>query len=80
MIIEIVTPERKIYDGEIRLIQAPGIDGSFEVLNNHAPIISTLGSGTIRLITTSEDEITFDVNSGILECANNKIIVLAELR
>ncbi|MBI5218081.1 MAG: ATP synthase F1 subunit epsilon [Bacteroidia bacterium] len=80
MTIEIVTPERKIYEGEIRLVQAPGSDGSFELLQNHAPIISTLQSGTLRMISSNEDEITFDINSGILECMDNKVIILAELR
>lgn len=79
MIIEIVTPERKIYEGEIRLVQAPGTNGSFELMNNHAPIISTLHEGTLRIITANEDEKTFELNSGILECMDNKVIVLAEL-
>lgn len=80
MTIEIVTPERKIYDGEIRLVQAPGANGSFELMHNHAPIISTLQAGTLRMITSSEDEVSFDINSGILECLDNKVIILAELR
>ncbi|HBX51017.1 MAG: ATP synthase F1 subunit epsilon [Bacteroidetes bacterium RIFOXYA12_FULL_35_11] len=80
MLIEIVSPERKVFEGEIRLVQAPGVNGSFELLNNHAPIISTLQEGTVRLITSSEDEVTFEINSGILECLNNKVIILAELR
>lgn len=80
MTIEIVTPECKIFDGEIRLVQAPGANGSFELMQNHAPILSTLHEGTLRMITSTEEEVSFDIHSGILECLDNKVIVLAELR
>lgn len=80
MKIEIVTPERKIYDGEISLVQAPGANGSFELMDNHAPIISTLKAGTIKLETNFGDKVFFEINSGILECLENKVIILAELR
>ncbi len=78
MNLEIVTPGRKVYSGQIRLIKVPGSKGSFEILNNHAPIISTLNAGTIKIITTDEEEITFDVEGGVIEATDNNIIVLAD--
>ncbi len=50
MQLEIITPEKKIYTGDIKLVQVPGSKGSFEILNNHAPIISTLEKGEIKII------------------------------
>jgi len=78
MNLEIVTPGRKVYSGQIRLIKVPGSKGSFEILNNHAPIVSTLDVGTIKIITTDEQEITFDVEGGVIEATDNNIIVLAD--
>jgi F-type H+-transporting ATPase subunit epsilon len=78
MFLEIVTPDRKIYSGEIHLIQLPGSLGSFEILKNHAPIISTLERGSIKVIDSEGQETRIDVQGGVVEAADNKIIVLAE--
>ncbi len=78
MFLEIITPEKKIYEGEIKQIRVPGTKGLFEILNNHAPIISTLGKGTIRVIDKKDSELTWDITSGIIENKKNKIIVLLE--
>ena len=79
MHLEIVTPDKKIYVGEIKLIQVPGSKGSFEVLNNHAPIISTLEQGRIKLIENNDKKIFFDIEGGVIEVSKNKIIVLADI-
>ena len=50
MKIEIITPDKKIYEGEIKSVRVPGKKGSFQVLKDHAPIISTLDSGPVRMI------------------------------
>lgn len=77
MQLEIVTPDRKVYEGEAVSVQFPGSDGLFEVLNNHAPLIGALGQGNIRIRTaTGEQRITID--GGVVEVLNNKITVLAE--
>ena len=55
MILEIITPEKQVFSGEVTSVQFPGINGGFEILNNHAPIISTLGKGEIRIITTDKN-------------------------
>jgi F-type H+-transporting ATPase subunit epsilon len=78
MILEIITPEKQVFSGEVTSVQFPGINGGFEILNNHAPIISTLGKGEIRIITTDKNTKKFDINGGVIEMQNNKIIVLAD--
>ena len=78
MNIEIVTPEQTIFTGEIKLAQFPGIDGSFEILNNHAPLISVLKKGRIKIQDANNETQYFDVKGGVVEVLKNKIIVLAE--
>ncbi len=80
MKVEIVTPDSTIFTGEnVGLIQLPGIDGSFEVLNNHAPLISVLQKGRIKLINKGEkEEHFFEIKGGVIEVLNNKVLVLAE--
>ena len=78
MILEIITPEKKTFEGEVTSVKFPGISGGFEILNNHAPIISALGKGDIRVITADKKTENFAINGGVIEMQNNKIIVLAE--
>lgn len=78
MFLEILTPDKKLFSGEINLIQVPGSKGSFEVLKNHAPIISTLEKGTIKIITPDNQKQFIDIEEGLIEVKKNKIIVLAE--
>tara|TARA_B110000008_G_scaffold65943_1_gene66406 strand:+ start:58 stop:294 length:237 start_codon:yes stop_codon:yes gene_type:complete len=78
MILEIITPENKLFEGEVTSVKFPGTDGEFGVLNNHAPIISTLTKGKI-IVTDENDEVSdFEINGGVIEMQNNKIIVLAD--
>jgi F-type H+-transporting ATPase subunit epsilon len=78
MLLEIITPEKKIFEGEVDSVQFPGSDGKFEVLNNHAPIISSLVKGNIRVIDSSNNSTNYPINGGVIEMQNNKIIVLAD--
>jgi len=78
MILEIITPSKKVYSGTIKLVQLPGSMGSFEILNHHAPIISILEKGMIKVVEESGKELFFEVEGGIVENKDNKIIVLAE--
>jgi F-type H+-transporting ATPase subunit epsilon len=78
MKIEIVTPDSTIYEGEVSLAQFPGLDGSFEVMNNHAPMIAALKKGKIKVIEAKKNTLYFDVNGGVVEILKNKIQVLAE--
>jgi F-type H+-transporting ATPase subunit epsilon len=78
MYIEIITPDKKLYAGEIKRVKLPGTMGSFEILNNHAPIISTLEKGEVK-VTDMTDKITLlNIDGGLVETKDNKIIVLAE--
>jgi F-type H+-transporting ATPase subunit epsilon len=78
--VEIITPDSTIFTGDnVALIQLPGIDGSFEVLNNHAPLISVLQKGRIKVINSGEkEEKFFEIKGGVIEVASNKVLVLAE--
>lgn len=77
MKVEIVTPDKKVYEGDVDGVQLPGADGSFEILNNHAPIVATLASGKIKVRTGKESEV-FSISGGLVEMQKNKLIVLAE--
>lgn len=77
MQLDIVTPDEQIYSGEIKLVKLPGIDGSFEILNNHAALISTLDKGQIKIIEEDNEVKFFEINDGVVEVQNNKVIVLA---
>jgi F-type H+-transporting ATPase subunit epsilon len=79
MYLEIVTPDKKVFSGTIRLIQVPGSKGQFEVLNNHASIISTLAEGKIKIISPEGEKTFFDIQGGVIEVKNNNVIVLAEI-
>jgi F-type H+-transporting ATPase subunit epsilon len=79
MKLEITTPDRTIYDGEVDLVQLPGIDGSFELLDNHAPMISVLKHGIIKIkFDNKKKEDFFEVKGGVVEVLENKVMVLAE--
>jgi len=78
MYLEIITPDKTVFQGEVTLIQLPGSKGSFTVLNNHAPIISTLEAGTVKIKDNTEKELFFKINGGVVEQLANKIIVLVE--
>jgi F-type H+-transporting ATPase subunit epsilon len=78
MKIEIVTPDKKIFDGEIKSVRVPGKKGSFQVLKDHAPIISTLEGGTVRMVDQDNNEVTYEISGGVIEVKANKIILLAD--
>ena len=78
MLLEIITPDKCIYSGKIKLVKLPGSKGAFEILKNHAPIISSLEKGTIKIIEENGQELFFEVDGGVAENKDNKIIVLAE--
>jgi F-type H+-transporting ATPase subunit epsilon len=78
MNIEIITPDKTLFEGTASLVQLPGIDGSFEILNNHAPLISVLGKGKIKVEGDQKQVKFFEVNGGVVEVLKNKILILAE--
>jgi len=78
MLLDILTPEKKLFEGEVKSVKFPGTNGEFEMLNNHAPIISTLTKGEIRVLNINSKKEIFNINGGVIEIQNNKIIVLAD--
>lgn len=78
MKLEIITPEKHIFDGETTLVQLPGSDGLFEILNNHAPMIASLGIGKVKVQTPDGKLDYFDIRGGVVEVLDNKILVLAD--
>jgi F-type H+-transporting ATPase subunit epsilon len=77
MQIDILTPEHNLFSGEIEYVKLPGAGGSFEVLKNHAPLISALGEG--KVIIRGEGGLQeFHIRNGIVEVLNNRISVLTE--
>lgn len=78
MFLEIITPEKKMFEGDVLSVQLPGSKGKFEILNMHAPIISSLTKGNIRVIDKNNKSSNFPIQGGVIEMQNNKIIVLAD--
>jgi F-type H+-transporting ATPase subunit epsilon len=78
MYLELITPEKRIFEGEVNRVQLPGSKGSFTLLNNHAPIISTLEKGIIKVQDVSGKEFHFNIGGGVIENVANKIVVLVE--
>ncbi len=76
--LEIVTPEASVFSGEVRSVSVPGTQGGFQVLHNHAPIISTLGKGRLKFVKANGEEVEYSLEDGVIEVLNNKAIVLAE--
>ena len=79
MKLNIITPDTVLYAGEnVHLVQLPGFDGSFEVMNHHAALISVLKKGKIKVEVKGDNPIFFDVNGGVIEVLDNQVLILAE--
>ncbi|MDF1673313.1 MAG: ATP synthase F1 subunit epsilon [Vicingaceae bacterium] len=77
MQLDIITPEKNVYSGEVEMVNLPGSDGSFGILKDHAPLVSTLKAGEIKVVENGSEKL-FSVKGGVVEVNSNKIIVLAE--
>ncbi len=79
MQLEILTPEHKVYSGKVYGIQLPGVEGSFEILENHAPMIAALGKGKMKVLKDKNNNTeTYEISGGFIEMLNNKASVLIE--
>ncbi len=78
MKIEIITPDSKVYAGEIKSVRVPGKKGSFQVLKDHAPIISTLDHGPVIIEDEQGNVIRYEITGGVIEVKKNRIILLAD--
>lgn len=79
MELEIISPNKKIYSGKVKLVEVPGEKGPFEILRNHAPIISTLVNGKIKIVNHEGEKSYFEIKTGVVELVNNKITLLVTL-
>jgi F-type H+-transporting ATPase subunit epsilon len=77
MTLDIITPDRKVFSGEATSITFPGSEGQFQVLNDHAPLVSTLDRGPIVVQSASGQQV-FNVDGGVVEVLQNNVLVLAE--
>ena len=93
MLLEIVSPEAKLFSGQVTSVTLPGVEGSFQILNNHAAIVSILGKGDVKIAASSfhfgkdvagkftkvNDQLyTLAITSGTIEMKDNKVIVLVD--
>ena len=78
MTLEILTPERKIFSGEVYGVQLPGISGLFEVLDKHAPLVSALKAGKLKILKDKGNNALYNIQGGFVEVLNNKTTVLVE--
>lgn len=78
MTLEILTPEKKIFSGDVYGVQLPGIDGMFEVLEKHAPLVSALKGGKLKILKDKNSNALYTIRSGFVEVLNNKATVLVE--
>lgn len=78
MYLEIITPVKKVYEGEVKIVTCPGVDGSFQVLNDHTPMISSLQSGEVEYKTEKGETLATEITGGVIEILNNKVVLLAD--
>ena len=78
MKIKITKPDSTLFEGEAKLVQLPGTGGSFEILENHAPIVSALAAGDIRIVLSDNSEQTFAVRGGVTKGQQNELMLLVQ--
>jgi F-type H+-transporting ATPase subunit epsilon len=78
MKLEVISPDKKLFDGEVKSVSLPGSDGSLGILNNHAPMISALKAGKVKITDNQGTQTNLIINGGVVEVLKNKVIVLAE--
>lgn len=77
MYLDIVTPDKKVFEGDVSSVIMPGSDGQFEVLDNHASLIASLASGEVKIKTNGQN-LVFQIDGGMVEVLDNKVAILAE--
>lgn len=78
MNISVLSPDKLIFEGAISSVKVPGISGQFEVLNNHAPVVSALGEGEVRILKEGGDKMTLQIEKGFIEVLNNEVALLVQ--
>jgi F-type H+-transporting ATPase subunit epsilon len=72
----VLSPEKEIFSGAVKSVQVPGTDGSFQMLENHAAIVSSLRAGTVNVVKSSGEKLSFEVTGGFVECLHNEVSLL----
>ena len=78
MKLEIRTPDQSVFTGEVTLVQLPGIDGLFEILKSHAPLVAALKEGRVKVEDGQGEPQFFDIRGGVVEVSHDKVLLLAE--
>lgn len=78
MHVEVITPEKQVFAGEATLVSLPGSDGSLGILNNHAPLVTTLRKGIVKITQDGGQVHNLEVKGGTVEVLNNQVTILAE--
>lgn len=78
MRLEIITPSSILFTGDVTLVQLPGIDGLFEILKSHAPLVSALKEGRVKVVDNEDKTQFFDIRGGVVEVSKDKILLLVE--
>jgi len=78
MQLDILSPEKKIYSGQVYGVQLPGAEGSFEILEHHAPMIASLKKGQMKILIDKSTEELYEIGGGFLEILGNKASILVE--
>ena len=78
MNLTILTPEKEIFKGAVKSVKLPGITGQFEILDNHAAIVSALSAGKVRVLTTDNSTNLYDISKGFVEVLNNEVSLLVQ--
>jgi F-type H+-transporting ATPase subunit epsilon len=74
----VLTPEKEVFNGMVKSVKVPGTSGQFEILENHAPIVSALTEGIVRLIQDDGSRMTFKIVKGFIEVLNNEVALLVQ--
>jgi len=78
MLLEIITPTNTLYSNDVKMVQLPGKMGAFEIFKYHAPIVSSLTKGTLKVIDNKDKTTYFNISEGVVNCISNKIVVLID--
>jgi F-type H+-transporting ATPase subunit epsilon len=78
MKLTVITPDKLAYEGEVAAVTVPGTAGSFQILKDHAAIVSTLDDGKVIIKVSSNDEQTIIIKGGVVEAKDNNVVILAE--
>ena len=78
MHLDILTPERKIFNGDVYGVMLPGVEGYFELLDNHAPSVAALGKGQLKILKDKNTQEIYNIEGGFVEMNTNKTVVLIE--